>query len=183
MQQKPRKTSTRLPPIQDLARAWPGMSAMVDDAYSILGGLPRDPRLASILDQFWPECYVSDHSGKIIMAPNDVAKLEALYLMFGVPMLVSENSLEVLGHAYDVFCIGLSTFVSKKLIFPAKQGVCKTFAEAMSKFNWSQDWIDYIEAVAAEDHKAARKFAVRLNVLAPECEYPPYVYIRKPGEH
>jgi len=150
---------------------------MVDSAYAHLGALQRPAHLVKILEQFWPECYKSEFSGKVVMAPADAELLEALYELFGVPMLVSENSLEILGRGYDVFCMGLGTFVSHKLMFPVTFGECKSFREYLGE--WPEKWVEYIEAVAAENKSEARRLASSLQVLAPECEYPPGTYIKE----
>ena len=151
---------------------------MVDSAYAHLGGLPRDPRLVEILEQFWPDCHQSQFGNGVIMSPDKAEKLEALYKMFGVPMLVSENSLQVLGRAYDVFCLGFGNFVNHKLRFPQKFGQCQSFREYLAE--WPEEWVLYIETVAAEDFENARKWAVELQVLSPDCVYPDSTHIKKP---
>jgi hypothetical protein len=151
--------------------------SMVDSAYAHLGGLPRPVHLVEILDQMWPECHKSEFSGKVIMAPKDAERLEALFELFGVPMLVSENSIEVLGRGYDVFCQGLGSFVSQKLMFPTNFGQCQSFRAYLD--DWSDNWVEYIEAVAAENKAEARRLASTLQLLAPECEYPPDTYIKE----
>ena len=82
-------------------------SGLADDAYARLGSIPRPLHLVEILDQFWPECYTSGFNGKTIMAPEGAARLEALYKMFGVRMLVnvaliSMIAAPVLGHQLPV---------------------------------------------------------------------------------
>ncbi len=108
------------------------------------------------------------------MAPADADNLERLYEMFGVPMKVADNSLEILGHAYDVFCVSLETFVSHKLQFPEE------FDAYLD--DWPIDWVRYIEAVAAEDKAKARQLANKLQVLAPDCMFPPGVRIDPIGK-
>jgi hypothetical protein len=46
------------------------------------------------------------------------------------------------------------------------------------------DWVTYLEAVATEDFEVARHYAKKLQVLDPDCVYPPGVFIepaKKPG--
>ena len=150
---------------------------MVDSAYAHLGGIPRDGRMVEILEQFWPVCYTSEFSGAVIMAPAEAERLEGLYALFGVPLKVSENRLTVLGRAYDVFCMGLGTFVSHKLMFPEKFGECESFREYLQ--DWPDDWVAYLEAVAAKNVQEARRLAVKLHVLSPDCEYPAGTHISK----
>ena len=150
-------------------RNMPSLAGLADIA---CGGAVRDPRLVAILEQWWPECYKSEFSGKVIMAPLAAENLEKLYSLFGVPMLVADNSLEVLGRAYDVFCISLESFVSHKLQFP--EAPLAAYLD-----DWPADWVQYIEAVAREDAVEARRLARELQVLAPECAYPPGVHIPK----
>jgi hypothetical protein len=153
----------------------PSLAGLADLAS---GGKARDPRLVAILEQWWPECYKSEFSGKVIMAPQEAENIEKLFTMFGVPMLVAENSLEVVGHAYDVFCISLESFVSHKLQFP--EDPLAAYLD-----DWPADWVHYIEAVAREDAVEARRLARELQVLAPGCAYPPGVHISKaprPGQ-
>lgn len=142
------------------------------------GSVDRAPHLTAIMQQWWPDCYTSEHSGKVIMAPADAAKLEKLFVMFGVPMLVNDNSLEVLGHAYDVFSLGLESFVSHKIEFPDED-----FDDYLH--DWPTEWVRYVEAVAAENVTEARRLAVKLQVLSPGCAYPPGLHIAKqprPGQ-
>lgn len=154
------------------------LPSLVDGAYAHLGAIPRDPHKVEILEQMWPECHTSEFTGTVIMAPSDVERLEALYRMFGVPLLVKDNSLQVLGHAYDVFGLSLSTFVSHKLMFPEKFGQCKSFREYLG--DWPDKWVQYIEAVASADFKEARRLAQELQVLAPGCEYPADIHVNGP---
>lgn len=158
-------------------KALPKMNSMTDSAYASLGGIARDAAIAELLEQFWPECYTSEFSGAVIMAPADAQRLEALYAMFGVPLKVSENGLGILGRAYDVFVMGLGTFVSHKLRFPTTFGECQSFREYLQ--DWPEDWVAYIEAVAAQDASETRRLAVKLQVLSPDCVYPPGTYIGK----
>lgn len=154
-------------------------SSLGDDAYASLGSIPRPPHLVEILDQFWPECYTSEFSGKAIMAPEDAARLEALYRMFGVPMLVADNSLQILSWAYEVFVQGLGLFVNHKLRFPTTFGACNSFREYLPE--WPDDWVHYVEAVAAENFSESRRLAKKLNVLAPDCVYPKGTHLDKPA--
>lgn len=149
-----------------------------DNAYATLGGIARPPHLAEILDQFWPECITGGLSGKTIMRPEEAVKLEALFKLFGVPMLVKDNSIEVLGRAYDVFGQALSGFVSQKLRFPGAFGQCKNFKDYLPA--WPAEWVEYIEAVASENFSEARRLAVKLKVLDPDCEYPKDTYVPPP---
>lgn len=153
----------------------PGLAELIAKECGIVD---KAPRLTEILRQWWPECYKSEFSGKVIMAPQAVVNLEKLFTMFGVPMLVAENSLEVLGHAYDVFSLGLEPFVSNKLQFPDED-----FDDYLH--DWPKEWVRYVEAVAAEDLAEARRLAHQLQVLSPDCGYPPGLFIqpsKKPGE-
>ena len=149
-----------------------------DDAYATLGGISRPSHLAEILDQFWPDCVKGELSGKTLMRPEDAVKLEALFKLFGMPMLVKDNSIEVLGRAYDVFGQALSGFVSQKLRFPGAVGNKKNLQEYLPA--WPADWVSYIEAVAAEDFAEARKLAKKLKVLDPDCEYPKDTFVPPP---
>ena len=146
-----------------------------DIAYGTLGGIERPSHLAEILDQLWPDCVKGELSGKTLMRPADAIRLEALFKLFGVPMLVKENSIEVLGRAYDVFGQAFSGFVSQKLRFPGSVGSRKNFKEYLYK--WPADWVEYIEAVASENFSEARRLAVKLNVLSPDCEYPADTFV------
>ena len=156
---------------------------MTDSANATLGGVPRDARLAELLEQFWPECHTSEFSGKTIMTPADAQRLETLFKMFGVPMTVADNSLQIKGRAYDVFSMGLGTFVSHKLRFPATFGECQSFRDYLS--DWSEDWVTYVEAVASEDFAESRRLAIKLKVLDPDCVYPSGIFIeptKKPNK-
>ncbi|GAB3644707.1 hypothetical protein [Ramlibacter alkalitolerans] len=125
---------------------------------------PREQWL--ILNQVWPE--VSEGSrGNAVMAPEDAERLEKLFLMFGVPMKVAENSLEIVGRAYDVFALALEPWVGNKF----------RYWDSFDRFahDWPEDWRKYIEAVAREDHAEARQWAVKLQPLSPDCVFPPGV--------
>lgn len=52
------------------------------------------------------------------MSDEERANLEALYEMFGVPMLVKDNSQKMLGRGYDVFCLGMGPSVRRCLSHP-----------------------------------------------------------------
>lgn len=136
-------------------------------------GKPRPWELAAILDQFWPECSEGVR-GNAIMSPDDAARMEQLFELFGVPMKVLENSVQVVGHAYDVFGQALASFVNQKLRHP----------DEFHRFvhDWPDDWREYIEAVAAQDREAARAFAVKLQPLSPNCIFPPGVRVPHPDE-
>jgi hypothetical protein len=145
---------------------------------SLQGGNPRDVSLVEILEQVWPDSYCCSVSHAVVMAPDDETRLEALFELFGVPLRIADNSLTVLGHAYDVFALGLSRVVNRKLRFP------ETFETYLE--DWSQEWVQYIEAVAYQNLPEARRLASKLQVLAPECRYPPGVFVpessaRKPS--
>ncbi len=133
-----------------------------------MGGLRRDAALAQVLDQFWPECFESTHGG-VVMKPEDASRMERLFELFGVPLRVGENSLKTVGYAYDVFCVALEPFVSDKLREPDQ---FRTWVD-----DWPADWVAYIEAVAAADTKTARRLAVKLQVLSPDCQFPPRVHV------
>lgn len=104
------------------------------------------------------------------MAPADSARLETLFKLFGEPMAVADNSLEVLGHASDVFAVGLSAHVGNKLHFPGKVGARETLRETSQR--WPQDWVSFIGEVAVEDFTESRRLAVKLQVPSPDCAYP-----------
>ncbi len=133
-----------------------------------VGGLPRDPCVVEVLEQFWPDCFESTHGG-VVMSPEDAARLERLFEMFGVPMKVSQHTLKDLGHAYDVFSISLAGFVSYRLRFPDR------FRQWL--YDWPQDWVDYIDAVAVQDTRKARELASRLKVATAQCQYPPGILV------
>jgi hypothetical protein len=125
----------------------------------------RDPKVAEILDQVWPDCGVSP-SGGVVMNAADARKLEALFEMFGVPMKVSENSIKTLGRGYEVFVTRYSRFVNLRLCNPSAD-----FRHSLG--DWPKLWVDYIEAVAAGDKAGARKLAMRLQPLSMDCKHPP----------
>lgn len=151
------------------------ISEAVDLAYGTLGGIARPAHLIEVLDQFWPECAKSELTGRTLMRPADALRLEALFKLFGVPMLVQDNGLEIIARAYTVFGQALGLFVNHKLRFPGRFGKHETFREYLSE--WDEDWVYYLEAVAAENYEEARKFAIKLNVLDPECVYPPNTFV------
>ena len=128
-----------------------------------MGGVPRDPAFAAILDQFWPECF-EDSKGQVVMNRDDAQKLEALFEVFGVPLTVLDNSLVTLLRAYDVFSLGLLRCVNRKLRYP------DTFARFYRE--WPAVWRHYIEAVAARDLPNARRLSRQLQPLSPDCEFP-----------
>ena len=130
-----------------------------------MGPMP-DPAIWAVLNQFWPE--VSEGSrGNAVTSPEDAERLESLFRMFGVPMKVLENSIEVVGRAYDVFVQGLGSFVERKLSHPT------TFHRYVD--DWPDDWRSYIEAVAAQDNARAHEWAIKLQPLSRDCVYPPRV--------
>lgn len=133
-----------------------------------LGGTPRAKEVAEVLDQMWPEASVGTR-GNYVMAPADSERLEKLFTMFGVPMKVAENPVRVVGRAYDVFVLGFASYVDQALRKP------DTFDEFAQ--DWSEDWRAYIKAVAAQDNAEARRLAVKLQPLAPECQYPRGIYL------
>lgn len=139
-------------------------------------GAEVSDELYDTLHFFWPECYESSWSGKVIMTPKDATQLETLCRRFGVPMKVSENSLAVLSRAYEVFHLTLGCFVDRRLFRP------EVFLS--NPEGWPQPWLDYIDAVVRGDEVAARALAIQLQPLAPECQFPPGVIpYAKPQPH
>ena len=107
------------------------------------------------------------------MTPKNVNDLEDLFEMFGVPMKVADNSLNVLGRAYDVFALGLGLMVARQLIIPS-----------WNFEGWPEDWADYLRAVVAGDKLIAREWAQKLQPLAPGCVFPdevPKLAVKLPG--
>lgn len=141
-----------LPPIDELFTA------------AELGEQSRDPLMVELLEQFWPECFEDVH-GTVVMGETDVARLESLFDLLGVPMAVHQNSIATLGHAYDIFVLGLARFVSRKLRFPDMD---------LSNFllDWPLPWVRYVEAVAAGNSAQAPTLAIALQPLAPDCVFP-----------
>lgn len=137
-----------------------------------LVGKPLSERDAHTLEVWWPECFTSAATGKVVMPAEAAAQLEAMFERFGVPMKVADNSLEVLGRAYDVFGVSLASQVVEVLRRP-KEDLRRYY------FDWPQDWVDYIEAVARDDAAEARRLALMVQPLAPDCVYPPGVIIDK----
>jgi hypothetical protein len=131
-----------------------------------LGGVARDREMAAILDQCWPDCSEGVR-GNAVMAPADSARLEQLFKLFGVPMNIADNSLKVVGHAYDVFSLGLSSYVSYRLQHP------DTFLRFVA--DWPEPWQRYVEAVATCNTDEARRLANELQPLSPDCVMPPKV--------
>ena len=169
-----------MPGIKPLPRdTMTAIGEAVDGAYGSLGGISRPPHLAEVLDQNWPpDCATSDISGKLLARPEDAERLEKLFKLFGVPILVKDNSAQIIGRAYDVFGQALSLFVNQKLRFPTNFGQCESFREYLSA--WPDDWVKYIEAVAAEDFEESRRLAKKLKVLDPDCEYPDGTFVPPP---
>lgn len=151
----------KLPSLDRLNLA-PGERALVGKALS-----DRD---AYTLEVWWPECFTSVATGKVVMPADAAAQLEALFERFGVPLKVDDNSLEVLGRAYDVFGVSLAAQVVEVLRHP-ERNLKRYYSD------WPQDWVDYIEAVANDDAPASRRLAMKVQPLAPECVYPPGVIV------
>lgn len=116
---------------------------------------------------FWPECFESEATGKVVMAEEDTVQLEKFFRRFGVPMQVAENSLAVISRAYEVFHLTLGAFIDRRLFRPE--------AFAANPEGWPQPWLDYIDAVVQGDEVTARQLANQLQPLAPECPFPPGV--------
>lgn len=144
-----------------------------------LGLAERPAEIARLLDLWWPDAYKSEYTGKAIMSPADSADLEALFELFGVPMRVADNQYEIVKYAYGMFATALSHWVDRKLYHPEHYPNAGDMARS---YGWSEDWGAYIEAVAAGDRAQARRLAIKLQPLSPDCEFPETMLI-KAGNH
>lgn len=127
----------------------------------------RPDEFLDVLEFEWPHVWV-DEAGRCVASAEDTRRLEALFRVFGVPMLVRDNSLNVLGHAFDTFVLGFSDYVRRCLLRP------RAFEEQV--YDWPQHWCDYVRAVARQDLAQARRLAVQLQPLAPGCAHPPRLF-------
>lgn len=133
----------------------------------------RDPRLVEIFEQWWPECYESDFSGKVVMSPEDAANLEELFELFGLDIKVADNNINALVRVYDIVAMyGLGSQLDNFMTLSDEQ-LRRRYD------NWPDAWVRYMTAVARADKSTARKLAKELQVLAPDCEYPYGVFIKK----
>lgn len=133
----------------------------------------RDPRLVAIFEQWWPECYESDFSGKVIMTPEDAANLEELFELFGLDLKVADNNINVLVRAYDVVAMyGLGSQLDNFMTLTDEQ-LRRRYD------NWPEIWVEYMTAVAKANKPKARELAKQIQVLSPDCQYPYGVFIKK----
>lgn len=136
-----------------------------------IGGNPVPAELFAVIRQLWPPTYEGVDGRTIIEDAEAIPRLEAMFELYGVPLKVAGNSVTVLGHAYDVF-VALSTHVLRQLRKPS------SFRKINS--DWPEEWLCYVEAVAAQDKAEARRLAQKLQPLAPGAELPPRVYMNPP---
>jgi hypothetical protein len=129
-------------------------------------GQELDEDTEALFNVFWPECFESQATGKVVMADEDRARLERLFKRFGAPLKVEDNSLTVVGHAYDVFGLNLSSHVLARLRSP------EDFKTLCTYWEWPHDWVAYVEAVALGDPAQARAYALALQPLSPDCAFP-----------
>ena len=153
---------------EDLA-GMPDMSGLMNRE---LGGNEVPARLFAVFMQMWPDLYEGADGGTRCKQAEAVPLLEQLFEMYGVPMKVADNSITVLGHAFDV-CAALAMHVMRQLRYP------KTFRRIND--DWPEEWLSYIEAVAAEDKEGARAWAQKLLPFALDTELPPRCTLDKPG--
>ncbi|MCC5612414.1 hypothetical protein LC612_38340 [Nostoc sp. CHAB 5834] len=143
-----------------------------------LGSLPgvvdnRDARLVEIFEQWFPDCYESDSSGKVIMSPKEEADLEELFELYGLNIKVKDNTFNALLRVYDVVGpYGLSFQMDNFMTF--------TDQELRRRYEtWPPIWIEYMTAVARANKDNARELAKQIQVLSPDCVFPYGVFIKK----
>jgi|JI9StandDraft_2_1071091.scaffolds.fasta_scaffold29266_1 hypothetical protein len=103
--------------------------------------------------------------GRIAMTPSDAHRFERLCAMFGVPLKLTESSIDLVSRAYHVFGVVLSFYVAERIRSP------DLFRAYYGK-RWAPDWVEYINAVATQDHGKAADLDKILEALSPECIFP-----------
>lgn len=139
------------------------LQPVIAKALIAIGGIPLTEKQRAVLQVWWPECFESMHGG-VVMPKEDEALMEEMFECFGVPLKVSENSMNVISLTYRTFALEIAPFV-------------QFFAEWPDSFRrmypgWPEDWYQYLEAVASFDKQKARAYAKRLNVLDREIPLP-----------
>lgn len=124
-----------------------------------------DRAITEITQQYWPEILDSMHGGCLTVEPEDGVKLEKLCEMFGVPLKLKLCSVAVIGHAYDIFCLGMASCVRKALEY--KDDVDEVL------YYLPHEWRAYIVAVAQQRQADAQRMARELRVLRYDADYPP----------
>lgn len=123
----------------------------------------------AVLNQFMPEYSVTSR-GEVVMAQERRELFEKMCARFGVPLSVSNSPEHYIKHAYNCFALTLRDYVAWRLEYSEKK-FRRLLKEAEPA--WSDDWIDYVEAVALNDAEKAKKLAQKLRVLDKDTEYPP----------
>jgi hypothetical protein len=127
-------------------------------------GLPPDPELAALTNQFYPDFEI-DESGKAVFASEDSADLNRLFERCGLRLRVEESVEPVINEAYQFCSVYLAKFLDMAVRRPSD-------FEYMTR-DWPDDWKQYTVSVVRGDKEAAKAYATKLMPLAPDCPYPP----------
>lgn len=136
-------------------------------------GLPESWQ--RVLDAVWPEVHEHPKTGCVI-PEVDQMWLQDMVDWFGLSLSLDTVSARDLGHAYDVCVLGMGPFVEKALKYPELD----LFAYLS---DWPLEWVEYVQAVAQRNLLSSFKLAQSLNILSPDCTFPPGVHVLQKDEN
>lgn len=126
-----------------------------------------DKPLTELLAQHWPESLDEGSRGQALFAnPVDAEQLTHLFAAFGCSVNATEAPYALLWNAYGVFALTLGRWVGH-LLRNSETDVDRYLDD------WSQDWRDYVVAVARRDLKSAKRLFAMLQPLDADTSLPP----------